>query len=76
MAAQTPERRRQELSQAVRASPLWREQEDVLRSVPGIGPVVSVTLLADLPELGTLDRKQVAALVGLAPINRDSGTMH
>jgi transposase len=64
-----------ELSQAVRASPLWREQEDVLRSVPGIGPVVSVTLLADLPELGTLDRKQVAALVGLAPLNRDSGTM-
>jgi len=64
-----------ELSQAVRTSPLWREQEDVLRSVPGIGPVVSVTLLADLPELGTLDRKQVAALVGLAPINRDSGTM-
>jgi transposase len=64
-----------ELSQAVRTSPLWREQEDVLRSVPGIGPVVSVTLLADLPELGTLGRKQVAALVGLAPINRDSGTM-
>jgi transposase len=64
-----------ELSQAVRTSPLWREQEDVLRSVPGIGPVVSVTLLADLPELGTLDRKQIAALVGLAPLNRDSGTM-
>jgi transposase len=64
-----------ELSQAVRTSPLWREQEDLLRSVPGIGPVVSVTLLADLPELGTLDRKQVAALVGLAPLNRDSGTM-
>jgi transposase len=64
-----------ELGQAVRASPLWREQEDVLRSVPGVGPVVSVTLLADLPELGTLDRKQVAALVGLAPMNRDSGTM-
>ena len=64
-----------ELSQAVRASPLWREQEDLLRSVPGIGPVVSVTLLADLPELGTLDRKQVAALVGLAPINRDSGML-
>jgi transposase len=63
-----------ELSQAVRTSPLWREQEDVLRSVPGIGPVVSVTLLADLPELGTLGRKQVAALVGLAPLNRDSGT--
>jgi transposase len=64
-----------ELSRAVRTSPLWREQEDVLRSVPGIGPVVSVTLLADLPELGTLDRKQIAALVGLAPLNRDSGTM-
>ena len=46
----------------------------MLRSVPGIGPVVSVTLLADLPELGTLDRKQIAALVGLAPLNRDSGT--
>ena len=43
--------------------------------MPGIGPVVSVTLLADLPELGTLDRKQIAALVGLAPLNRDSGTM-
>jgi transposase len=64
-----------ELSQAVRTSPLWREQENLLRSVPGIGPVVSVTLLADLPELGALDRKQVAALVGLAPLNRDSGTM-
>ena len=64
-----------ELSQAVRSSPLWREQEDLLRSVKGIGPVVSVTLLADLPELGTLDRKQVAALVGLAPMNRDSGRM-
>jgi transposase len=64
-----------ELSQAVRSSPLWREQEDLLRSVKGIGPVVSVTLLADLPELGTLDRKQIAALVGLAPMNRDSGTM-
>jgi transposase len=64
-----------ELSQAVRSSPLWREQEDLLRSVPGIGPVVSVTLLADLPELGVLGRKQIAALVGLAPLNRDSGTL-
>jgi transposase len=64
-----------ELSQAIRSSPLWREQEDVLRSVPGIGPVVSATLLADLPELGTLGRKQIAALVGLAPVNRDSGTL-
>lgn len=64
-----------ELSQATRTSSLWREQEDLLRSVPGVGPVVSVTLLADLPELGTLGRKQIAALVGLAPLNRDSGTM-
>ena len=64
-----------ELLQAVRTSPLWREQEDVLRSVPGIGPVVSVTLLAELPELGVLGRKQIGALVGLAPLNRDSGTL-
>jgi transposase len=64
-----------ELRQAVQSSELWREQEDLLRSVPGIGPVVSVTLLADLPELGTLDRKQITALVGLAPLNRDSGTL-
>jgi transposase len=65
----------QELNQAIRSSSLWREQENLLRSVPGVGPVVSATLLADLPELGTLGRKQIAALVGLAPLNRDSGTM-
>jgi transposase len=64
-----------ELTQAVRSSPLWREQEQLLRSVPGIGPIVSITLLANLPELGTLGRKQIAALVGLAPLNRDSGTL-
>ena len=64
-----------DLAQAIRSSALWREQEDELRSVPGIGPVVSTTLLADLPELGTLGRKQIAALVGLAPLNRDSGTL-
>jgi transposase len=64
-----------ELSQAVRNSPLWREQEQLVRSVPGVGPVVSVTLLAGLPELGKLNRKEIAALVGLAPVNRDSGTM-
>ena len=63
-----------ELRQAVRGSPLWRAQEDLLRSVPGIGPVTSLTLLAELPELGTVDRKQIAALVGVAPLNRDSGT--
>jgi transposase len=64
-----------ELGQAIRGSSLWREQEDVLRSVPGIGSVVSATLLADLPELGKLGRKQIAALVGLAQLNRDSGTL-
>jgi transposase len=65
----------QELNHAIRSSSLWREQENLLRSVPGVGPVVSATLLAELPELGTLGRKQIAALVGLAPLNRDSGTM-
>jgi transposase len=65
----------QELGQSLRASPLWREQEDVLRSVPGIGPTVTATLLAELPELGTLGRKQIAALVGVAPLNCDSGTL-
>jgi transposase len=64
-----------ELSQAIRSSSLWREQENLLRSVPGIGPALSAILLADLPELGTLGRKQLAALVGLAPLNRDSGTL-
>ena len=63
-----------DLGDGVRASPLWREKEDLLRSVPGIGPVVSATLLAELPELGLLGPKQIAALVGVAPLNRDSGT--
>ena len=62
-----------ELRDRLRDSPVWREQDDLLRGVPGVGPVLSVTLLADLPELGTLDRKQIAALVGVAPIARDSG---
>ena len=63
-----------DLDQAVRNTPLWQTQEDLLRSFQGIGPVTSRTLLANLPELGTLNRKQVAALVGVAPFNRDSGT--
>ncbi|HEX2065794.1 MAG TPA: IS110 family transposase [Candidatus Thermoplasmatota archaeon] len=63
-----------ELDQAVRASPAWRAKELLLRSVPGVGPVLTLTLLAQLPELGTLNRKQIAALVGVAPLNRDSGT--
>ncbi len=64
-----------ELGQLIRQSPLWREQDDLLRSMPGVGPVLSLTLLAELPELGQLDRKEIAALVGVAPLNRDSGTM-
>jgi transposase len=58
-----------------RQSPVWREKEDLLRSVPGVGPQLSRTLLAHLPELGALDRKRIAALVGVAPFNRDSGTL-
>jgi transposase len=61
--------------QTLRRSPVWREKDDLLRTVPGVGPQLSLTLLAHLPELGTLDRKQIAALVGVAPYNRDSGTL-
>ncbi len=57
----------------LRASPVWREPDALLRSVPGIGPVTAVTLLAALPELGTLDRRRISALVGVCPLNRDSG---
>jgi transposase len=64
-----------DIDKAVRASPAWREHEDLLRSMPGIGPVSARTLIAELPELGALNRKQIAALVGVAPLNRDSGTM-
>jgi len=64
-----------DLGRWVRKSPVWRERDNLLRSVKGVGPVVSTTLLADLPELGTLNRKQIAALVGVAPLNRDSGTL-
>jgi len=63
-----------DIDTAIRQSPLWREKDNLLQSVPGIGPVVSRTLLGKLPELGTLNRKQIAALVGVAPFNRDSGT--
>jgi len=62
-----------ELAKAIEASPVWRAKDELLQSIPGIGPVTSRTLLADLPELGTLTREQVAALVGVAPVNRDSG---
>ena len=63
------------LRQTLRQSPVWRERDDLLRSVPGVGEQLSLALLAHLPELGTLDRKRIAALVGVAPINRDSGQM-
>jgi transposase len=62
-----------DLRQAIRASPLWRATDQLLRSVPGIGPTTAAVLVADLPELGHLSRHQVAALVGVAPFNRDSG---
>jgi transposase len=62
-----------EIGAAVEASPIWRVREDLLRSMPGVGPVVARTLLAELPELGQLTRRQIAALVGVAPFNRDSG---
>jgi transposase len=58
-----------------RASPVWRERELLYRSVPGIGPVCARTLVLDLPEWGTLSRQRLAALVGVAPFNRDSGTL-
>jgi transposase len=64
-----------DLDQSIRQSPIWQEKEDLLRSIPGIGPVISRTLLAELPELGGLNRKQIASLVGIAPLNRDSGTL-
>ena len=64
-----------DLDQAIKNSPAWQPKSDLLKSVPGIGPVTASTLLALLPELGTLTNKQAAALVGVAPFNRDSGTM-
>jgi len=63
----------EEIGTAIQASPVWRVQEDLLRSVPGIGPTTARTLLAELPELGRLDRRTIAALVGVAPFNCDSG---
>ena len=62
-----------DLATAVKASPAWRARDELLQSVPGVGPQVSRTLLAELPELGTLSGRQLAALCGLAPFNRDSG---
>ena len=64
-----------ELGGMVRKSPAWRERDDLLRSVPGVGPVLSLTLLAELPELGRLTRREIAKLAGIAPLARDSGTL-
>jgi transposase len=63
-----------DLATLLKQSPLWREKERILRSTPSVGPVMTYTLVSELPELGTLNRKQIAALVGVAPMNRDSGT--
>ena len=65
-----------DLRRLAEASPVWRAKEDLLRSVPGVGPTTAFTLLAELPELGALSGRQVAALVGVAPFARDSGTLH
>jgi transposase len=62
-----------EIDDQVRGSPVWRAAEDLLTSVPGIGPITARTLIAELPELGRIGRRSIAALVGVAPINRDSG---
>jgi transposase len=63
----------QDLNNKIEQSPIWREKDNLLKSVPGVGPVLSMTLLGVLPELGTLTDKQIAALAGVAPFNRDSG---
>lgn len=63
-----------DLDDNIKSSPVWREKEDLMRGMKGIGPVSAATMLAEVPELGTLNRKQIAALVGVAPLNRDSGT--
>lgn len=65
----------EDLTSMIRESPIWREKDDLLQSVPGVGPNLARTLLAELPELGVLNRKEIAALVGIAPLNRDSGAM-
>jgi len=66
----------QKIRRHIKENPDWKEKDKILQSIPGVGPVLSVTLLAGLPELGKLDRKKIAALTGLAPLNCDSGTKH
>jgi transposase len=63
----------QEIEEFIQGSPLWKEKDTLLQSVPGVGPVTSATMLGMLPELGLLNRQEIAALVGVAPLNKDSG---
>lgn len=65
-----------ELKGIIEKDPIWQEKDSLLQSTPGVGPTLSATLIAQLPELGTLNRRQIAALVGVAPLNRDSGIFH
>ena len=62
-----------DIENLIKKSPHWRKTDKILQSVPCVGPVMSVTILADLPEIGTLNRRQIASLIGVAPMNRDSG---
>ncbi|MBL0938310.1 MAG: IS110 family transposase [Gemmatimonadaceae bacterium] len=64
-----------DLAEMIRDSAVWRERDALLRTVPGVGPVLSRTLIADLPELGRLSRRAIAKLVDVAPLSRDSGTL-
>jgi transposase len=64
-----------DLAAAIRSTPLWRAKDEMLQSTPGVGPILSRTLVAEVPELGALNRQEIAALIGVAPLNRDSGTV-
>ena len=64
-----------DLAAAIRSTPLWRAKDEILQSTPGVGPILSRTLVAEVPELGVLNRQEIAALIGVAPFNRDSGTL-
>jgi transposase len=64
-----------DVAAAMHASPLWRAPDEILQSMPGVGPILSRTLVAEVPELGGLNRQEIAALIGVAPLNRDSGTV-
>jgi len=63
----------EEMDDLIKNSPIWRQKDKLLQSIPGIGKVMARTVLADVPEIGTMNRKQISALVGVAPLNRDSG---